>query len=202
MTPEHEEYRTITVNILYGQPSEHRNLPVDNAIDFIVTYFNEKIRGGSNRILPKAVEITPTTSYAAPPLNARHPDAIQTLINLLAENRPITVLQYDRVISYLKERRTLQLKAEVGDAPNIPVPPPIDPEAELQKKILDILNKPSITNSSILQQQQQKQPIPQTTNSLMAAASSMPPVTQPQILNDPKVQKALDSLLQGNLFNF
>ncbi|KAJ6644023.1 Nuclear receptor coactivator 5 [Pseudolycoriella hygida] len=208
VTPQNQEHRSITVNILFGEPAEHRNMPVDDAIEFIFRTFEDQMRvarpamptNSSAPVLPTAVQITPTAIYAAPPLNAVHPEAIQLLINLLAENRPITVLQYDRVIKYLQERRELQLKAEVGDAPpDIPIPPPVDTESELQKKILDILNKPSITNTPKVEVPK-PQPKP-----VVVPAKVSPPTTsnsKPQLLNDPQVQKALDSLLSGSMFKF
>lgn len=213
VTPQNQEHRSITVNILFGEPAEHRNMPLDDAIEFIFRTFEDQMRGPprptlpsnttTNPVLPTAVQITPTASYAAPPLNTPHPEAIQLLINLLAENRPITVLQYDRVIKYLQERRELQLKAEVGDAaPDIPIPPPapVDTEVELQKKILDILNKPSITNTPKIEIPKPTPPKP-----VVVPAKSSPSVasnSKPQLLNDPQVQKALDSLLSGTMFKF
>lgn len=221
VTHEHEQHRSVTVNVLFGpHQSEHRNMPVDDAIEFIQTAFNDKMRRHTLPMLPKAVDITPASSYAVPPLSARHPETIQTLINLLSENRAITVLQYDRVIKYLQDRRNLQLKAEIGDAPsNITIPPPVDPEAELQRKIMDILNKPSITNPIVSESalsavatvttplsasaaSKINSPAASTVSTSAATSSSTSTSAQPQLLNDPKVQKALDSLLQGNLFNF
>lgn len=214
--PINQEHRSITVNILHGDPTEHRNMPVQDALDMLSVDFQNisqhpdrsqrfPLQTG-NRMMPTAVEITPTSVYAAPPLNTRHPDSIQTLVNLLADNRPITVLQYDRVIKYLQDRREFQLKAEIGDAPpDIPIPPPVDPEVELQKKIMDILNKPSITTTAAAK--------PASPPVVVEPAVTPKPVTrppsgsaagaaQPKLLNDPKVQKALDSLLSGSLFNF
>lgn len=227
VTPQNQEHRSITVNILFGEPAEHRNMPVDDAIEFIFRTFEDQMRGSSRLalstnsaatpgsgsgptstpILPTAVQITPTAGYAAPPLNTVHPEAIQLLINLLAENRPITVLQYDRVIKYLQDRRQLQLKAEVGDVPpDIPIPTPapaptpvVDQEVELQKKILDILNKPSITNTPKVEVPKPTPPKP------IVPAKAAPSTTsnnKPQLLNDPQVQKALDSLLCGSMFKF
>lgn len=217
--PINQEHRSITVNILHGDPTEHRNMPVQDALDMLSVDFqnisqhpdrSQRFPGQiGNRMMPTAVEITPTSAYAAPPLNTRHPDSIQTLVNLLADNRPITVLQYDRVIKYLQERRELQLKAEIGDAPpDVPIPPPVDPEIELQKKIMDILNKPSITNS--LAAKPALKPVvvgPEATPKPVTrppASGSAAVTTQPKLLSDPKVQKALDSLLAGsaNLFKF
>lgn len=203
ITPQNQEHRSITVNILFGEPAEHRNMPVDDAIEFIFRTFEEQMHitrlvpptNTSTSTLPTAVQITLTDKYAAPPLNAPHPEAIQLLINLLAENRPVTVLQYDRVIKYLQERSELQLKAEVGDPPSAnPKPTPVDTEAELQKKILDILNKPSITNTPKVET---PKPEPKPVAAPVAKPPSTTSNTKPQLLNDPQVQKALDSLLGG-----
>lgn len=114
--PINEQHRSITVNVLHGETTEHRNMPVDDALDMINDDFQQAMLSNSRRQqqqqqqqfqqrshnMPTAVEITPTSSYAAPPLNARHPEALQTLLNLLTDNRAITVLQYDRVIRYLQ----------------------------------------------------------------------------------------------------
>lgn len=201
VTPANEENRSITVNILHGDAVEHRNMPVEDALKLINNDFQDRMRYdrmNSGPLMPTAVQITPTTAYAAPPLNTLHPEAIQTLVNLLADNRPITVLQYDRVIRYLQERREYQLKAEIGDAPpDMEIPAPVDPEAELQKKIMDILNKPSITHS-VVKPVAPVIPKPVVRSATPSTSSS----GQPQLLNDPKVQKALDSLLSGSLFNF
>lgn len=209
--PINQEHRSITVNILHGEPTEHRNMPVQDALDMLSVDFQNisqlRFPGQTgNRMMPTAVEITPTSAYAAPPLNTRHPDSIQTLVNLLADNRPITVLQYDRVIKYLQDRREFQLKAEIGDAPpDVPITPLVDPEVELQRKIMDILNKPSITTSSAAKP---AAPPPVVVEPVIAAPkpvmrpSGSTAGSQPKLLNDPKVQKALDSLLSGSLFNF
>lgn len=105
--PINEQHRSITVNVLHGETTEHRNMPVDDAIEMIGEDFHQAMQNHNRRQfqrphMPTAMEITPTSSYAAPPLNTRHPEALQTLLNLLADNRPVTVLQYDRVIRYLQ----------------------------------------------------------------------------------------------------
>jgi Anticodon binding domain len=208
VTPQNAEMQSITVNILYGQPAEHRNMPVDDALTFIVKNFQEKKRQDLlEQSLPTAVPIAPVSKQRAPALQERHPESIQNLLTLLADNRPLTVLQYDRIIQYLKERREMQLKVELGEGVVIsrpvsdtanpisatsstfsvtPATPQPDPEEELQKKILDILNKPSI--------------VPDIVPKTVVAAE--PSSGSTELLHDPKVQKALDSLLQGNLFNF
>jgi hypothetical protein len=42
------------------------------------------------------------------------------LLNLLTDNRQLTVLQYDRVIRYLQDKREVQLQLELGDAKDLP----------------------------------------------------------------------------------
>ncbi|XP_013106793.2 nuclear receptor coactivator 5 [Stomoxys calcitrans] len=198
VTNQHEEHNSITVNILYGQPAEHRNMPVDDAINLVADDFRKKMmrekgpagNQASHNIshLPNPVPIIPaaTTNYIAPPLKERHPDAIQSLLNLLANNMPLTVLQYDRIIKYLQDRRLLQMKVELGDADDEPSQGTPDPEIELQKKILNILNKPSVaeTHYDLLYP---------TLDSVKADMRLL------SLLKDNRVQKALDSLMDSNL---
>lgn len=189
VTPQNEEHRSITVNILYGTPAEHRNMPVDDALNFIVVNFQTKLKCDKAGVaVPVAVPITPASAIA-PPLSERHPDPIQVLLNLLANNRPLTVLQYDRIIQYLEERRELQKRAEIGDDDIIPMSASakaqLNSEEELQKKIMSILNKPSIMAATV------PEPVMKPVPSSSGGGSS-------QLLHDPKVQKALDSLLGGN----
>ncbi|XP_073840943.1 nuclear receptor coactivator protein neosin [Musca autumnalis] len=202
VTNQHEEHNSITVNILYGQPAEHRNMPVDDAISLMAEDFRRKMMRDKNSgvaqanqnlvgNLPNPVPIIPALAaapnYIAPPLKERHPDAIQTLLNLLAGNMPLTVLQYDRIIKYLQDRRLLQLKVELGDAEdeslNQGTP---DPEIELQKKILNILNKPSVaeTHYDLMYP------------SLDAVKNDIRLLA---LLKDIRVQKAIDSLMDSSL---
>ncbi|KAL0271558.1 UNVERIFIED_CONTAM: hypothetical protein PYX00_008615 [Menopon gallinae] len=188
--PQNEEHRSLTLNILHGQPQEHRNMPLEDAISLLARNFDSYLlREKASR--PSEVNVVP----AAGPLTAvnltdRHPEAIQVLLNLLADNRQLTVLQYDKVITYLQGLRELQLKVELGDTaiptpaisvPTIPLQSTVgsQKQQELQSRILNILNNKA---TSIAQP-----PVTPTTP------------TQAPILNDPNVQKALDSLMQGDL---
>lgn len=138
--------------------------------------------------LPNPVPIIPPTaaSYMAPPLKERHPEAIQMLLNLLASNMPLTVLQYDRIIKYLQQRRELQLKVELGDAAEEVAKTVPDPEIELQKKILNILNKPSVAETHYELLYPSLEAVQQDERIL-------------DLLRDVRVQKALDSLMDSNL---
>jgi hypothetical protein len=45
-----------------------------------------------------------------------HPEAIQTMINLLLQKRTLTVVQYDALSNYLEQLKGKQAKLELGDA--------------------------------------------------------------------------------------
>lgn len=221
VTPQNEQHRSITVTQLYGDnPVEHRNMPVEEAVKYIYRDFQKKTNsnGPPNPQFPTAIQFN--TIVQTPELEEAHPEAIQILLNMLAENRALTVLQYDRVLNYLTERKAMQIKAEIGDdlpptdvnnlTSNVTVKetPKVDPEAakeeELQKKILEILNKPSLTET-IKKVEEPKPKIPpfkvssaSSTSTSAPAATSVP--GQSKLLKDEKVQKALDFLLLGKKF--
>ncbi|XP_072767856.1 uncharacterized protein Neos isoform X2 [Anoplolepis gracilipes] len=140
VTPINHEHHSLTLNILHGLPQEHRNMPVEDAINLISRDFTNYKSGG--RSVP----------LNTPLASERHPDAIQVLLNMLADNHQLTVLQYDRVVKYLDMKREEQVQVELGDAKDLPVKTPLtsisDPkQAELQTRILNILNN-SKTNTS------------------------------------------------------
>ncbi|XP_014470782.1 PREDICTED: uncharacterized protein LOC106742396 [Dinoponera quadriceps] len=198
-----QEHHSLTLNILHGLPQEHRNMPLEDAINLISRDFTNYKAGG--RSVP----------LNAPLANERHPDAIQVLLNMLADNHQLTVLQYDRVIKYLDMKREEQVQVELGDAKDLPVTSLTvnDPkQAELQTRILNILNS-SKTNTSandptpVPAPTSVPTPVPSaswgtaasntaTTSSTTTTSTGVSPSP---LLNDPTVQKALDSLLQGNL---
>lgn len=131
VTPQHETLNSVTVNILYGVPAEHRNMLLDDAITLIATDFRLKKQRD-------AVTAAQQQSNLQAP---SHPHAMQQLIEMLADNRPLTALQYECIIKYLEEKR----KVALGDANALAKLQAPDPEIELQKKIFSIMNKPAIT---------------------------------------------------------
>uniref|UniRef100_A0A1A9WPE2 Anticodon-binding domain-containing protein n=1 Tax=Glossina brevipalpis TaxID=37001 RepID=A0A1A9WPE2_9MUSC len=184
ITTQHEEQGRITVITLHRQPAEYRNIPVDDAVKLIDEDFRKSQRTKTQHILvgsnsstlhlPQSVTILPTV------LPKRHPDAIQTLLDLLADNLSLTVLQYDRIIKYLQECRELQMKVvELGNAA---VP---NPEIELQKKIFNILNNPLLIETDYDLLYPNWQAVKED-KSLV------------ELLKDVRVQKALESLMDTN----
>lgn len=107
-------------------------MPVDDAISLMNSDFSNYKNGG--RSVPLNIPFS----------NERHPDAIQVLVNMLADNHQLTVLQYDRIIKYLEMKREEQIQIELGDAKDVAGASSIgmsDPkQAELQSRILNILN--------------------------------------------------------------
>ncbi|GJQ67887.1 hypothetical protein Trydic_g16647 [Trypoxylus dichotomus] len=169
--PQNEEHRSLTLNILHGIPQEHRNMPIEDAIILLTRNFEAYMKGE-----------TFETEGRVASLAEKHPEAMQMLLNLLAENRQLAVTQYDKVIKYLQERKELQ-KTYEGDEDNESKKEsePDNKQAELQSRIMNILNK-SASDS------------PKSSTLTTTQSGSTP------LLNDPSVQKALDSLLSGDMF--
>ncbi|XP_051167741.1 nuclear receptor coactivator 5 isoform X2 [Leptopilina boulardi] len=199
--PVNQEHRSLTLNILHGLPQEHRNMPVEDAINLIARDFANCKAG--NRSVPLNI----------PSNNDRHPDAVQVLLNMLADNLQLTVLQYDRIIKYLEIKREEQVQIEIGDSKDLHNTSTLsvsDPkQAELQSRILNILNSNKTNTTGPAPSPvpaPTPAPVPSTTwgSASTTAVSSTTTtttsgVTPSPLLNDPTVQKALDSLLQGNL---
>lgn len=152
--PPNQEHRSLTLTILHGLPQEHRNMPIEDALQLLSRNFQEVQRGG-----PSGRE------------------AVYALLGQLADGRTLTVLQYDKVIEYLQERREQQFKLELGEP--LVSAPVSKAEVDLQQRILSILNDKNATTKI--------EPVREPT----------PPAASPQnkLLNDPTIRKALDSIL-------
>ncbi|XP_072947449.1 uncharacterized protein Neos [Epargyreus clarus] len=155
--PQNQENRSLTLTILHGLPQEHRNMPVDDALQLLSRNFQEVQRGGS-----------------------AGREAVYALLGQLADGRSLTVMQYDKVIEYLQERREQQVKIELGEP--LPTPATNKTQVDLQQRILSILNDKNVLAKTEPPQVVEPQPAP--------------PQTQNKLLNDPTVRKALDSILQ------
>lgn len=78
-------------------------MPLDDAIALIVKLFDCYMKGERCPVLPP-VGATPITA-AGLPLGDKHPEFIQNLLLQLIDNRPLTLMQYDKLIAYLQEKR-------------------------------------------------------------------------------------------------
>ncbi|XP_070496513.1 nuclear receptor coactivator 5-like [Chironomus tepperi] len=192
ITPINAERKSLTLTILYGDATEHRNMPTDDAIRFIYKDFVNKTKG-----------ISPNRSY-------QHPEAISTLLKNLFENRSLTVLQYEHIIKYLSQRKEAQVIAEIGEdaheSNNMDTTPAAnttntattsaasssttftsfaqDRASELQKKILGMLKNKTITEK-IAQNVEKKTKLTQSDKDDL----------KQKVLKDEKVKSALSALL-------
>lgn len=159
--PQNQENRSLTLTILHGLPQEHRNMPLEDALQLLSRNFQEVQRGG------------PTGR-----------EAVYALLGQLADGRTLTVLQYEKVIEYLQERKEQQCKIELGEPLN-----PNKTQVDLQQRILSILNDKKVISPN--------EPAPTPAPTIVPPpAPTQQPAPQNKLLNDPTVRKALDSILQ------
>ncbi|XP_060802689.1 nuclear receptor coactivator 5 [Amyelois transitella] len=154
--PVNQEHRSLTLTILHGLPQEHRNIPLEDALQLLSRNFQEVQRGG-----PASRE------------------AVYALLGQLADGRTLTVMQYEKVIEYLQERKEQQVKIELGEPLN--TAPTSKTQVDLQQRILSILNDKKVLSKA--------EPAP------APAPVPAPAPAQNKLLNDPTVRKALDSIL-------
>lgn len=235
ISTDHKQNNSVTLNILYGVPSEHRNMPLEDALTLIFRNFQHLCQGEDGDITGDSDD----SPYATIPMaNTRHPDSLQHLINLLADNRTLTVLQLDCILKYLQERRENQYKFELGDT-NIDVThqsssaemkssnleggdlkseaddaaaaeaeaqaQKVEEEKEIQKKIMEILSKPSIPNmkpetSTIVKTTPEKKHQPSSSNVDVTNFNASNRRHQPNLLTqNPQLRNVLDSLMLDDL---
>jgi hypothetical protein len=164
-------------------------MPLDDAIKFIYKDFINKTK----RIQQHTYQ---------------HPDAVQTLLKSLSDNRSLTVLQYDHIIKYLSQRREVQRKAEIGEdaseadfslmetspsyqqvkasttATIAASLPPANSGNDLQKKILEILNKKPILQQISKKIETKSKPMTESEKSDL----------KQKLMNDDKIKKAMTAL--------
>lgn len=106
---------------IYFYFKEHRNMPLEDAINFIIRNLEKYRREKSLNQLPQTgpMPIVPGPGSNFDDTGIKniklHPEAIQKLISLLIDNRSLTVLQYDKLLYYLKRRRDEQVRTELGE---------------------------------------------------------------------------------------
>merc|ERR1719464_655635 len=89
------------------------------------------------------------------------PEDVRNVFGFLMDSRPLSVMEYDKLIKFLVKQRETMLVSEYGEIDNIPanlVTPPIGPpldsatkakQEELQCKIMEILSKKKVQNSNL-----------------------------------------------------
>ncbi|XP_029142604.1 nuclear receptor coactivator 5 [Protobothrops mucrosquamatus] len=129
ITPQHQVHHSCTVNIMFGTPQEHRNMPQADAMVLVAKNYEryksevrEKEREEIARRAAKMADETILQERERPlpaeeSLRGAHPPAMQALLNLLADNRYLTGEETDKIINYLRERKERQLRAAAESLP-------------------------------------------------------------------------------------
>ncbi|KAM3839245.1 nuclear receptor coactivator 5 isoform 2-T2 [Vipera latastei] len=129
ITPQHQVHHSCTVNIMFGTPQEHRNMPQADAMVLVAKNYEryksevrEKEREEIARRAAKMADETILQERERPlpaeeGLRGAHPPAMQGLLNLLADNRYLTGEETDKIINYLRERKERQLRATTEPLP-------------------------------------------------------------------------------------
>ncbi|XP_045192584.1 nuclear receptor coactivator 5-like isoform X2 [Mercenaria mercenaria] len=218
---QNETHKSLTLNILHGTPQEHRNMPLEDAMKLVATSFEKYIQTQRE----KAAAPTPALPGAAPAAGSPPflpPSAdIAYLLNLLADNRQLTIEELGKVIDYLKERKEKMMINEGirPQAESVPQqrPAPTGVQApsasagdstsaflqqqqqELQNKILNILNGSgsSVASSNPPQAVQAGSGYAGVGGAPSRAQQSQSGSNPLINFDNPNVQKALDNLIQS-----
>ncbi|CAD5124301.1 DgyrCDS12590 [Dimorphilus gyrociliatus] len=95
---ENEIHHSMTLNICQDSPQEHRNMPLEAALGLISRTFDEHVRRVKER--SEGSKLPQTVGDFIPP-----DEHTKYLLNLLADDRVLTVEEIDKVMEYLQERR-------------------------------------------------------------------------------------------------
>ncbi|NWT66921.1 NCOA5 protein, partial [Prunella himalayana] len=197
ITQQHQVHRSCTVNIMFGTPQEHRNMPQADAMVLVArnyerykTESREKERDEIARQAAKMADEAILQERERPPpveegVRGGHPPGIQTLLNLLADNRYVTAEEIDKVINYLRDRkeRLLRGSTESLQAPmsRQPLGAPSGsslgsqsnlPSSQAHQSSQPLVSTPSVPVSSSTPQQELQAKILSLFNSGAAAAAA------------------------------
>ncbi|XP_070702884.1 nuclear receptor coactivator 5 isoform X2 [Pempheris klunzingeri] len=122
ITQQHQVHRSCTVNILFGTPQEHRNMPMQDAMMLVAhnydAYKVENREKEREEIARKAAKMADDVLLREPDRES-HPISVLTAITLLSENRFVTPEEMDSLIAYLKDKRARLLRS-AGDPLSAP----------------------------------------------------------------------------------
>lgn len=143
-------------------------MPLEDAVNMIAQLFEQGL-DKANQVQDQGPGFGPAAGG-----KGKMPEDVRNVFGFLMDSRPLSVMEYDKLIKYLVKQREDMLKNEYGE--NIPanlITPPIGPpldtatkakQDELQSKIMDILNK---------QKEPVKPAVPELSASLQKAIDSL-----------------------------
>ncbi|GFR82014.1 nuclear receptor coactivator 5 [Elysia marginata] len=209
---QNETHRSLTLNILHGTPQEHRNMPMNDAIALIRRSFEqyvETLREKANAGGPKSA--SGASRVFLPPTQE-----VVYLLNLLADNRALTVDELSQVIKYLEERRDKLIDAErrplATDEATVHRPSTsqgvekqhMPTTEEITSKILSIFSSAGGSLQGVPPANGASQPVQQPNTPAPPPPPPPPPAStaasSASLINfdNPNVQKALDNLIQSS----
>ncbi|XP_029907881.1 nuclear receptor coactivator 5 isoform X3 [Myripristis murdjan] len=113
ITQQHQVHRSCTVNILFGTPQEHRNMPMQDAMILVAhnydAYKVEHRDKEREEIARKAAKMADDVLLREPDRES-HPISLLTTITLLSESRFVTPEELDSLIAYLKDKRARMVR--------------------------------------------------------------------------------------------
>ncbi|KAB5584005.1 hypothetical protein PHYPO_G00102390 [Pangasianodon hypophthalmus] len=108
ITQQHEVHRSCTVNILFGTPQEHRNMPMQDAMVLVAhnydTFKMENRAKERDEISRKAAKMADEVLMREHDRQG-HPVSVLTAITLLSEGRFLTPQELTVLINYLQDKR-------------------------------------------------------------------------------------------------
>ncbi|XP_076870061.1 nuclear receptor coactivator 5 isoform X2 [Brachyhypopomus gauderio] len=108
ITQQHQVHRSCTVNILFGTPQEHRNMPMQDAMVLVAhNYDSFKMENRArerDEIARKAAKMADDVLMREHERDG-HPVSLLTAITLLSEGRFLTPDELTGLINYLQDKR-------------------------------------------------------------------------------------------------
>ncbi|XP_028262145.1 nuclear receptor coactivator 5 isoform X2 [Parambassis ranga] len=134
ITQQHQVHRSCTVNILFGTPQEHRNMPMQDAMMLVAhnydAYKIETREKEREEIARKAAKMADDVLLREADRES-HPISVLTPITLLSENRFLTPEELDSLIAYLKDKRARLVRSTadpLGAVAHVGAPPAVHHE--------------------------------------------------------------------------
>ncbi|KAA0712626.1 Nuclear receptor coactivator 5 [Triplophysa tibetana] len=163
ITQQHQVHRSCTVNILFGTPQEHRNMPMQDAMVLVAhnfeTFKAEHRAKERDEIARKAAKMADDVLMREHEREG-HPSALLTHITLLTEGRFMTPEELTMLIDYLREKRDRLVRGSTDAALLPPAVTPAQPtqtlSAPVQPPYMHSSHLPSVSAPASTNSQQQE----------------------------------------------
>ncbi|XP_016312688.1 nuclear receptor coactivator 5-like isoform X3 [Sinocyclocheilus anshuiensis] len=146
ITQQHQVHRSCTVNILFGTPQEHRNMPMQDAMVLVAHNFDsfkvEHRAKERDELATKAAKMADEVLMREPDREG-HPASLLTHITLLSEGRFMSSDELARLIDYLRDKRDRLVR---GSTDTVAHPPPATHEPSQPTQPLSAPAQPAYTS--------------------------------------------------------